>query len=522
MDRVGSTHSKVPRSAWGEATNDMTASDHATPTHCENCHEPLHGKYCYACGQSVISPVRHASHALEEVFESFWHLDGRIFRTLRDLMAPGRVAVNYLAGHRARYVAPLRLFVILSVVTFFVAQFAIRTDTGTGPADPVVQFDDSSSTGDEGKRFQQADTIAEVERIRAETLKELTEARATVPAAVPGARKGIDAAMAAINRKADQRVEELRVEKGLSAEQVATAQYEAADARKDLARVEAGGAPKKPLLEMAPTLAEVERLRDERLKPRQARLEKLPADATTARKVELREIRATNLAAGCRAAQLQIQHATATEGPRTRKAADDARIYGDNECGDIDFTMFGPEPWDEEANPVTLGSAPKFVNRWLNRQIAHGRENIARAQKDPSLYFRALLGAVPSALFLLVPVFALLLKLAYLGSGRLYLEHLVVALYSHAYLCLVMLAFFVLLMLDHAIAPHWAGFSWVSGLLGTLMWLWLPVYLLLMQKRVYHNGWPVTLLRYLVIGNLYFVLLTFAAVFLAIASIVRM
>ncbi|MDR7135554.1 hypothetical protein J2X06_002763 [Lysobacter niastensis] len=499
----------------------MTASDHATPTHCENCHEPLHGQYCYACGQSVINPVRHASHALEEVFESFWHLDGRIFRTLRDLIAPGRVALNYLAGHRARYVAPLRLFVILSVVTFFVAQFAIRTDAGTGP-DPIVQFDDNNSTGDEGKRFQQADTIAEVEQIRAETLKELGQARATVPAAVPGARKGIDAAIVAINRKADQRVEVLRKDQDLSAEQVAEARAEAAAMRKDQARVEAGGAPKKPLLETAPTLADVERLRDEKLKPRQERLAKLPADAVTARKVELREIRSTNLTAGCRAAQLQIQHATATEGPRTRKAADDARVYGDNECGDIDFTMFGTEPWDEEANPVTLGSAPQFVNRWLNRQIAHGRENIARAQKDPSLYFRALVGAVPSALFLLVPVFALLLKLAYLGSGRLYLEHLVVALYSHAYLCLVMLAFFLLLVIDHAIAPHWAGFSWISGLIGTLLWLWLPVYLLLMQKRVYGNGWPVTLLRYLVIGNLYFVLLTFAAVFLAIASIVRM
>jgi hypothetical protein len=129
---------------------------------------------------------------------------------------------------------------------------------------------------------------------------------------------------------------------------------------------------------------------------------------------------------------------------------------------------------------------------------------------------------VPSALFLLVPIFALLLKFAYIGSGRLYLEHLVVALYSHAYLCLAMLALFLLLMLDHAIAPRWAGFSWISGLASTLLWLWLPVYLLLMQKRVYGNGWLVTLMRYLVIGSFYFMLLTFAAVLLAIASIVRM
>jgi hypothetical protein len=500
------------------------AVDHAAPSHCENCHELLHGTYCHACGQSVINPVRNASHALEEVFESFWHLDGRIFRTLRDLLAPGRVAANYLAGHRARYVAPLRLFVILSVLSFFVAQFAIRINTvqpGTGPG---VELDGGTVVRDEHAdgKFEKARTIADVEQIRADTLQELAQARATIPAAVPGARQGIDAAIVAINRKADERVEALRAKHNLSAEQVAAAQAEAAAARKDQARVEAGGTPKKPLLETAPTLAEVERLRDEKLKPRQARLATLPADAAIARKVELREIRAANLAAGCRAAQLQIQHAIATEGPRKRKATDDARIYGESECDNVDFTLFGTEPWDEENNPVKVDSLPGFVNDWLNRQIAHGKDNIARAQKDPSLYFRALLGAVPSALFLLVPVFALLLKLAYLGSGRLYLEHLVVALYSHAYLCLVLLAFFLLVVLNHAVAPHWAAFDWISGTLGTLMWLWLPVYLLLMQKRVYGNGWPVTLLRYLVIGNLYFVLLTFAALFLAVASIVRM
>lgn len=93
-------------------------------THCENCGAALQGPYCHACGQPVVSPVRHAAHAVEEVFESFWHLDGRVFRTLRDLMVPGRLALQYLAGHRVRYIAPLRLFVILSLLTFFVGKLA--------------------------------------------------------------------------------------------------------------------------------------------------------------------------------------------------------------------------------------------------------------------------------------------------------------------------------------------------------------------------------------------------------------
>ncbi|MGH8027478.1 MAG: DUF3667 domain-containing protein, partial [Pseudoxanthomonas sp.] len=60
------------------------ATGHDAPAHCENCHAPLQGEFCHQCGQSIHNPVRHAGHAIEEVFESFWHLDGRVFRTLRD------------------------------------------------------------------------------------------------------------------------------------------------------------------------------------------------------------------------------------------------------------------------------------------------------------------------------------------------------------------------------------------------------------------------------------------------------
>jgi hypothetical protein len=40
----------------------------------------------------------------------------------------------------------------------------------------------------------------------------------------------------------------------------------------------------------------------------------------------------------------------------------------------------------------------------------------------------------------------------------------------------------------------------------------MPVYLLIMQKRVYAQGWPMTLLKYGVLGICYTVLLSFAIV----------
>ncbi len=497
----------------------MSEKGHDVPSHCENCNAPLQGHYCHDCGQSVVNPVRDAGHALEEVFESFWHLDGRIFRTLRDLLSPGRVANNYLAGQRARYVAPLRLFLVLSVLTFFFAQMVIHVDKGDA-AKPMVQLEDGVSSNKnsakQSKAFAKATSIADVEQIRRKNLADLAEARAAIPAVLLHARKAIDVAVDDVNRAADGRIDAIGRGTGMSAEQIVAAKADGA--RRAAAAMETA----KQNLEKAADLATVQRLREERLAPHHVKLAALPTTAAAARRHELNEIRDINIAAGCRAAQLQIADATSTEGDRVRKESEDARIYGDPDCYDR-LTLFGSEePWDEETNPLVIGWAPAFFNHWVNRQIAHGRENVSRAQKDPGLWVRALFAAVPSALFLLVPVFALLLKLAYLGSGRRYLEHLVIALYSHAFMCLAMLALFVLIGLDNAISPHWGGYGWISGILVTLLWIWLPVYLLLMQKRVYRNGWPVTVLRYLVIGNLYFVLLAFAATFLALASLVRM
>lgn len=500
--------------------NAQSAHDHsAAPSRCENCGTPLQGHYCHQCGQSLLNPIRHAGHALEEVFESFWHLDGRVFRTLRDLLTPGRNAINYIAGHRARYIAPLRLFVILSVLTFFVAQAVIRIDTSPEAYDNATLVEGKGGKqagkgkGDGGKRFAQATTVAEVERIRAEEMKDLAKARTAV-LLLPVARKGIDTAIADTNRSADRRIEALRAEQGLSEEQVAAAKAEGI-------RLAGAGAQGGPSVETAATLAELERLRNARVKTQRQALAALPAANADARNKQLRDIRRSNEAAGCRAAQLQLDHAVASEDKLKRKVGEDVLVYGDPECN-IEIDIGGGEPWDEDANPVTVKWAPAFVNRWINSQIGHGKQNVARAQRDPSLWVRPLLAAVPSALFLLVPVFALLLKLTYLGSGRGYLEHLVVALYSHAFLCVALLALFFLFGLDSALTPHWRPFGWISGLLMALLWLWMPIYLLLMQKRVYGNGWWLTLLRYFVVGNLYFVLLSFAAVFVAIAGLVRM
>ena len=179
---------------------------------------------------------------------------------------------------------------------------------------------------------------------------------------------------------------------------------------------------------------------------------------------------------------------------------------------------FSGGKWDPETNPLEISFLPAFANAWLNAQVGRAERNIARLQEEPDLYVKALLSAIPTSLFVLMPVFALMLKLAYAFKRRLYMEHLIVALHSHAFLSLSLLLLFVL---------EWIGTTWPAAetalnVLQIAIFAWMPLYLLLMQKRVYRQGWPMTLLKYLMLGFVYFWLTTIAAVVVALASLVWM
>lgn len=398
-------------------------ADH-TPTACGNCGTALQGAYCHACGQSAHNPVHDLRHALEEVFESFWHLDGRVFRTLRDLLAPGRVARNYLRGQRVRYIPPLRLFLVLTLLTFFVGRLTIGGAEDTAPAGTNMRV---VNVGKGGSPFEAAKTEAEVQA-------------------------ALDRALAGIQQ-----------------------------ARRDTGKV--------PLVSAAMARAE--------------------ADARAKAAARIAELRRT---AGTRAAPPAAVEAGKAAAAPVDESAEVAKSM-DEFVRSIDgATLRDPErPWDAKANPVDVPWLPAFGDRWFNHRIANFTDNVDRFNRSPGLIFDLMLAAVPSALFVLLPVFALMLKVLYLGSGRSYLEHLVVALYSHAFLLLTLLASFLLALLPVTEA--------VTVPLTLLLWGWAAVYLLLMQRRVYAEHWGFTVGKYVILAFLYQFLIVGAALYIVFAGL---
>ncbi|MFC0167269.1 DUF3667 domain-containing protein [Pseudoduganella danionis] len=100
----------------------------------------------------------------------------------------------------------------------------------------------------------------------------------------------------------------------------------------------------------------------------------------------------------------------------------------------------------------------------------------------------------PYAIFALMPVFALLLKVLYLGSGRRFGDHLLFALHTNAF------AYFIFILM---LLVPW-------GFVQFVLWCWLLGYLPWAMRRVYNSGRGTTFLRWLLLMSFYSILIGLA------------
>ena len=96
-------------------------------THCENCGAPLSGPYCGQCGQPAIDYRRSFGQVLVDVLNEFLNWDSKFFATIALLIVkPWRLTNEFVAGHRVRYVHPLRLYLLASILFFFAVNFGAK------------------------------------------------------------------------------------------------------------------------------------------------------------------------------------------------------------------------------------------------------------------------------------------------------------------------------------------------------------------------------------------------------------
>lgn len=174
-------------------------------------------------------------------------------------------------------------------------------------------------------------------------------------------------------------------------------------------------------------------------------------------------------------------------------AADSARAAGvapdtagSNDGLKVEFTVGGAAWYD--TTKVRVNTPSESLNRKMKSNLN------ALARMPPNVAMRmvtdTMIEELPKVMFLLLPVFALLLKLLYVRRKRYYIEHFIFSLHFHAFA----FALFTLVLITR-LDP-----------LFMLAGIALAVYLLIAMKRVYEQGAVKTFMKWLMLGFVYFLL----------------
>lgn len=121
---------------------------------------------------------------------------------------------------------------------------------------------------------------------------------------------------------------------------------------------------------------------------------------------------------------------------------------------------------------------------------------------EPRMVARSLVDNLPIAMFLLLPVFALLLSAIYFNRNRYYVENLVFATHLHTFAFLIYILLLVL--------PEKSNSAIIATLVETIssgLWLVILVYHIAALKRYYGEGILRTCAKYLFQMTLYFLIL---------------
>lgn len=392
-------------------------------THCENCGAPLTGEYCAKCGQHAIDYRRSILRVLLDAADSFLNWDTKFLKTLGLLLIrPWELTNDFNAGRRARYVHPLRLYLIASVIFFLVAR-AINLES--------------------------REPVALTTQDRAELVANLAKLTGPDSPLTPEQREQIEAARTKLSQGNGALSEEERTEL-----KAAFRAFLKSSFKKNVKAEERA--------QMAEALTRL---------PKAAGSPSATPDPS-----------------------LTVPDpSTATESSDQPPAPPVSATPKPKKNGGMHFTTGG----EDGKNKTPFGI-------WIEKQV---KDKIGEDGSKARVFLDTLRSNIPAMMLVCIPLFAFVLKILYFRKRRFYVEHLVYALHIHTFFYVAMIITSLAVMGANRTVPALGG--WITGLMTCA----IIVQVFLSIRRVYGQGWFMTMAKFLFGGLVYSVIL-----FLAVAA----
>ena len=127
---------------------------------CLNCNYVVENRFCPNCGQENTDTRKTFHHLFVHFFEDLTHYENSFWKTIRNLIfKPAALTKEYLSGKRLSYLAPVRLYIFISFVTFFIiAVFPTNKDE-------LVNIDQNVTTKVKDKDGKMVDSVISKKKI---------------------------------------------------------------------------------------------------------------------------------------------------------------------------------------------------------------------------------------------------------------------------------------------------------------------------------------------------------------------
>ena len=148
------------------------------------------------------------------------------------------------------------------------------------------------------------------------------------------------------------------------------------------------------------------------------------------------------------------------------------------------------------------GAPSTGFEKWIKTRA---KEKLGEHGTNLQLFLITMISNLPYMVLCCIPLFAFVLKILYLRKHVFYIDHLVYALHIHTFAYLA-----IMLIVLATMGLNWAVPGVLAGWIVGLLWMIFTAQIFLSIRRVYRQGWFMTVFKFFVGGFVYLVVLLVA------------